>query len=76
MDERRLLEHAAALGIKYVESVPGRAVGPTATIDELRATLDLPLADGPTDDLEVLGALARDVEPGSRRWVAAATSAS
>ena len=64
MDERRLLEQAAALGIEYVESVPGRAVGPTATIDELRATLDFPLPDGPTDGLEVIGALARDADPG------------
>jgi glutamate/tyrosine decarboxylase-like PLP-dependent enzyme len=64
MGERRLLERAAALGIDYVESVPGRAVGPTATIEELRATLDLPLPDGPTDDFEVIEALARDVDPG------------
>jgi len=64
MDDRRLLERAAALGIQYVESVPERAVGPTATIDELRATLDLPLPDGPTDELEVLEALARNADPG------------
>ena len=64
MDERRLLEGAAALGIQYVESVPDRPVRPTASIDELRETLDLPLPDGPTDALEVIEALARDVEPG------------
>src|SRR3954471_21311280 len=64
MDDRRLLEQAAMLGIEYVESVPGRPGGATATIDELRATLDLPLPDGPTDDLEVIGALARDADPG------------
>ncbi len=64
MDDRRLLERAAALGIEYVESVPERPVGATATIDELRATLDLPLADGPADELEVIEALARDVDPG------------
>ena len=64
MTERRLLEQAAALGIQYVESVPERGVAPTATIDELRATLDLPLPDGPTDGLEVIEALARDADPG------------
>src|SRR3954471_7306371 len=64
MDDRRLLEQAAMLGIEYVESVPGRPGGATATIDELRATLDLPLPDGPTDDFEVIGALARDADPG------------
>jgi glutamate/tyrosine decarboxylase-like PLP-dependent enzyme len=64
VDERRLLEGAAALGIQYVESVPDRPVRPTATIEELRETLDLPLADGPTDPHEVIEALARDVDPG------------
>jgi glutamate/tyrosine decarboxylase-like PLP-dependent enzyme len=48
----------------YVASVDGRPVSPSASIDELRATLDLPLPDGPTDALEVIEALARDIEPG------------
>jgi glutamate/tyrosine decarboxylase-like PLP-dependent enzyme len=64
MEERRLLESAAALGIQYVESVPDRPVRPTATIEELRQTLDLPLQDGPTDAHEVIEALVRDVDPG------------
>jgi glutamate/tyrosine decarboxylase-like PLP-dependent enzyme len=64
VDERRLLERAAALGIEYVESVPARAVGPTATIEELRTTIDRPLPDGPTDGLEVIGELAANVDPG------------
>ncbi len=64
MDERRLLERAAALGIDYVESVADRPVGATASIEELRQTLDLPLQDGPVDALEVIEDLARDVDPG------------
>ena len=64
MDERRLLERAAELGIEYVESVPGRPVAPAATIEELRTALDLPLLDGPTDALEVIESLARDADPG------------
>jgi glutamate/tyrosine decarboxylase-like PLP-dependent enzyme len=64
MDDRRLFERAAALGIEYVESVPARPVGATATIDELRLALDLPLPDGPMDGLEVIEALARDVDAG------------
>ena len=64
MDERLLLKRAASLGIEYVESVPGRAVGPAATVEELRATLDLALPAGPTDEMQVLEALARDVDPG------------
>ena len=64
MDERRLLEGAAALGIQYVESVPDRAVAPAATIEELRGTLDIPLSDGPTDAEQVIDELARNVDPG------------
>jgi glutamate/tyrosine decarboxylase-like PLP-dependent enzyme len=64
VDERRLLERAAALGIEYVESVPDRPVGPTATIDELRATIERPLPDGPTDGLEVISELAANVDAG------------
>jgi glutamate/tyrosine decarboxylase-like PLP-dependent enzyme len=64
MDARRLLQHAASLGIDYVESVPQRPVAPAATIEELRETLDVPLSDGPTDAMQVVEALARDVDPG------------
>jgi glutamate/tyrosine decarboxylase-like PLP-dependent enzyme len=64
VDRRRPLERAAELGIEYVESVPGRPVAPAATLDELRETLDLPLADEPTDAVAVIEDLARDVEPG------------
>jgi glutamate/tyrosine decarboxylase-like PLP-dependent enzyme len=64
VDERRLLERAAALGIEYLESVPDRPVRPEASIEELRKTLDLPLAEGPTAPLEVIEQLARDVDPG------------
>ena len=64
MEGRRALERAAELGIEYVESVPGRPVAPAASLDELRETLDLPLADEPVDATTVIEELARDVEPG------------
>jgi glutamate/tyrosine decarboxylase-like PLP-dependent enzyme len=64
VDERRLLERAAALGIEYVESLDERPVRPAASIEELRRSLDLPLPDGPTDALEVIEELARDAGPG------------
>ena len=64
MDERRLLERAAELGIEYVESVPDRPVRPAASIDELRETFAEPLPEGPRDPLEVIEALSRDTEPG------------
>jgi glutamate/tyrosine decarboxylase-like PLP-dependent enzyme len=64
MDDRGVLERAAALGIDYVESVPDRPVRPSATIAELRRVLDVPLSDEPTAALTVIEELARDVEPG------------
>jgi glutamate/tyrosine decarboxylase-like PLP-dependent enzyme len=64
MDDGRLFERAAELGIEYVESVSARAVGSTATIEELRQALDLPLPEGSMDGLEVIEALARDVDAG------------
>jgi glutamate/tyrosine decarboxylase-like PLP-dependent enzyme len=64
MDERRLLERAAELGIEYVESVPDRPVRPLASIEELREVFEEPLPDGPQDALEVIEALARDSDPG------------
>ena len=64
VDGRGLLEEAAALGIRYVESVPDRGVAPAATVDELRATLDVPLTDGSVDAAQVIAELARDADPG------------
>jgi glutamate/tyrosine decarboxylase-like PLP-dependent enzyme len=64
MDERRLLERAAELGIEYVESVPDRPVRPLASIEELRDVFEAPLPDGPQDALDVIEALARDSDPG------------
>jgi len=64
VDERRALQRAAELGIEYVESVPNRPVRPSATLQELREALDLPLPEGPTDPLEVIESLARDVDGG------------
>src|SRR4051812_46813790 len=64
MDERRLLERAAEIAIEYVESLDDRPVRPTATIEELRRSFDVPLPDGPTDPFEVVEQLARDAGPG------------
>ena len=64
MDERRVLARAAELGIEYVESLGERPVRPVATIDELRARLDVALTDGPSDAVDVIEQLARDADPG------------
>src|SRR5581483_3037631 len=61
---RRVLGRAAELGIAYVESLPDRPVPASAGFAELRAALDLPLPEGPSDPVEVVEALARDVDPG------------
>jgi glutamate/tyrosine decarboxylase-like PLP-dependent enzyme len=63
-DDRRVLQRAAELGIKYVESVPDRPVRPSATVEELRAVLDVSLSEGPTDALTVIEELARDADAG------------
>jgi glutamate/tyrosine decarboxylase-like PLP-dependent enzyme len=64
VEERRVLERAAALGIEYVESVGERPVRPVATLEELRRSFDVPLPDGPSDPVEVIEQLARDADPG------------
>src|SRR5262245_38788136 len=64
MDDRRVLERAAALGIEYVESLDARPVRPVATIEELRARFDVPLPDGPSDPVDVIEQLARDADDG------------
>ena len=48
----------------YLGGLPERAVGPTATADELRAALGGPLPDKPSDPREVVAALADAVEGG------------
>jgi glutamate/tyrosine decarboxylase-like PLP-dependent enzyme len=64
VEERRVLERAAALGIEYLESLDGRPVRPVASIEELRQAFDVPLPDAPTEPLEVIEQLARDADPG------------
>ena len=48
----------------YLAGLPERAVGPTATADELREALGGPLPDKPSDPREVVAALADAVEGG------------
>ena len=54
MNQRELLQTAAALAADYLDSLPTRAVAPTvAALDSLRA-LDRPIPERPTDPLAVL----------------------
>jgi glutamate/tyrosine decarboxylase-like PLP-dependent enzyme len=63
-DERALLRRTAEIGADYLESLAERPVFPRTSVDELRATLATPLPDSPTDPLEVLEQMAREIEPG------------
>ena len=65
MDPRYdVLEDAARLGREFVDSLGERAVGATATLDELRGRLERELTDAGEDPRTVIAELAADAEPG------------
>jgi glutamate/tyrosine decarboxylase-like PLP-dependent enzyme len=64
MTDHRPLDLAAALAGDYLARLPERHVGPRASLAELRAALDLPLAAEGVDAETVIDDLARAVEPG------------
>ena len=59
-----VLDDAARLAHAYIDSLPSRPVGESASLDELRSRLARPLSDGGEDPRAVIEDLARDVEPG------------
>ena len=63
MDDRAL-RRAADLALEFLRGLPERPVGEGASIDELRAALDVPLEDASLPSLEVIERLAAAVEPG------------
>jgi len=65
VDELRdLLALTAGIAGDFYETLPHRPVYPRATAHELRASLDLPLPDAPTDARTVIAELAAGVDPG------------
>jgi glutamate/tyrosine decarboxylase-like PLP-dependent enzyme len=62
--ERELLRRAAELAADHLETLDARAVYPQTTVGELRARIDVPLPDGPSDPGEVVEELAAALEPG------------
>jgi glutamate/tyrosine decarboxylase-like PLP-dependent enzyme len=60
----RALRRAADLALEPLGGLPERSVGERASIDELRAALDVPLEDASLPSLEVIERLAAAVEPG------------
>ncbi len=51
---KELLHDAAARSVRYLESLPARAVAPTANAVDALRVFDEPLPAGPTDDRETL----------------------
>ncbi len=61
---RTLLEATQQLATGYLEGLPERRVGPTATLAQLRADLQRPLLDEPVAALTVIHELAAAADPG------------
>src|SRR5262249_50507489 len=63
-DTRDLLHRTADLAADFLDSLEDRPVFPRATADELRARLDVPLPDDPSDPTRVVEELASACDPG------------
>jgi glutamate/tyrosine decarboxylase-like PLP-dependent enzyme len=63
-DERELLRRTAAISGDILDGLGERPVFPALSLDEIRAALGGPLPDQPTDALEVVELLAREVDKG------------
>lgn len=61
---RELLADTAAAAADFFDGLDGRPVGAAATLEELRASLDLDLNDDPLDASCVLNDLLRAADPG------------
>ena len=63
-DIRALLVNTAELAADFLAGLDGRPVGSTATVDELRASLDIELGDEPVASDAVFDHLVRAADPG------------
>ena len=63
-DERELLRRTAELAADFLDTLDERPIPPTATVEELRASLGGPLPAAPSDPLDVIEELAEAAEPG------------
>jgi glutamate/tyrosine decarboxylase-like PLP-dependent enzyme len=65
MDNRYdVLDDAARLAREFTESLAERPIGASATLDELRERLAVPLSDAGEEPRAVIADLARDADPG------------
>jgi glutamate/tyrosine decarboxylase-like PLP-dependent enzyme len=63
-DERELLRRTAEISADILDGLDERPVFPAPSLDETRAALGGPLPDQPSDPLEVVELLAREVDKG------------
>jgi glutamate/tyrosine decarboxylase-like PLP-dependent enzyme len=63
-DVRALLQRTAELAADFLDSLEERPVFPQVSVDEVRATLRVPLQDEPLDPAQVVEELAAAAEPG------------
>ncbi|MFY9820873.1 MAG: pyridoxal-dependent decarboxylase [Thermoanaerobaculia bacterium] len=64
MDHADLLKRTTDLALEFLDGLPERRVGQTASLDELRAALGGALPEQGTDAREVIEHLARAADPG------------
>lgn len=64
MSHDDLLKRTTDLALEFLDGLPERRVGPTASLGELRATLGGPLPEEGTDARQVIEHLARAADPG------------
>ena len=64
MTVRGLLDETAGLAADYLEGLPQRRVGSSASVDELRSSLGGPLPEMPVDPRVVIADLAAAADPG------------
>jgi glutamate/tyrosine decarboxylase-like PLP-dependent enzyme len=62
--DRELLRRTAELAADHLDTLERRPVYPRVTVDELRARIDVPLPDAPSEPSVVLEELAAALEPG------------
>ncbi len=63
-DDARVLTRTAALAADYLASLSTRPVGQPVELAALRAAMDGPVPDGPSDPVEVVEGLAKATDPG------------
>ncbi|MFF5290713.1 pyridoxal phosphate-dependent decarboxylase family protein [Paractinoplanes globisporus] len=61
---KEVLDEASQYAVRYLDGLPDRRVGSSATLADLRATLDVPLPAHPQPAREVIADLALAADPG------------